>query len=270
MAAAFAGWYTLAWVVGDWHPLPLFGEVGRLAAQLGPATFLGAAIGLAYLALEPVLRRRWPGRLTAWNRLLAGRWRDPLVGRDLLVGALIGVALAALTHLHSTLPAWLGLPAPLRTPTGLPVGPPAPLVYTLRAVGSVLFAPLFSLMLAFLLFLLLRREWLSWPATFLVYTSLNVAGVIGPSAAANAVHVLVGATIAGLVTLMLARAGLLTCAAAGVGNVLLIVPLTTDTSAWYAGQGWAGAGVVLAVAGYGCATAIGGQRLFRQGFFGDE
>ena len=47
-------------------------------------------------------------------------------------------------------------------------------------------------------------------------------------------------------------------------------PLTTDTSAWYFGWGLAGAAVVLGLGVYGFITAIGGQRLFREGFFGDE
>ena len=40
---------------------------------------------LAYLALEPVLRRLWPILLVFWTRFMQGRWRDPLIGRDLLV-----------------------------------------------------------------------------------------------------------------------------------------------------------------------------------------
>jgi serine/threonine-protein kinase len=43
-----------------------------------------------YIALEPYVRRRWPATLVSWSRLLAGRFRDPLVGRDVLVGCLAG------------------------------------------------------------------------------------------------------------------------------------------------------------------------------------
>ena len=43
---------------------------------------------LIYIALEPFLRRRWPHRIISWNRLLRGNLRDPLVGRDILIGAL--------------------------------------------------------------------------------------------------------------------------------------------------------------------------------------
>ena len=43
-----------------------------------------------YIALEPYVRRRWPATLVSWSRLLAGGFRDPLVGRDVLVGCLAG------------------------------------------------------------------------------------------------------------------------------------------------------------------------------------
>jgi hypothetical protein len=38
-----------------------------------------------YMALEPVVRRRWPEVLVSWSRLLAGRLRDPLVGSHILM-----------------------------------------------------------------------------------------------------------------------------------------------------------------------------------------
>jgi hypothetical protein len=47
-------------------------------------------------------------------------------------------------------------------------------------------------------------------------------------------------------------------------------PLTADVSAWYFGWGLVGAAVVLGLGVYGFVTAVGGQRLFREGFFGDE
>ena len=36
------------------------------------------------------MRRRWPATLVSWSRLLAGGFRDPLVGRDVLFGCLLG------------------------------------------------------------------------------------------------------------------------------------------------------------------------------------
>jgi len=51
-----------------------------------------------YAAVEPAVRRVWPNMLVSWTRLLDGRWRDPLVGRDLLIGStLCALSVLALT-----------------------------------------------------------------------------------------------------------------------------------------------------------------------------
>jgi hypothetical protein len=51
---------------------------------------------LIYISLEPYVRRWWPHTLISWARLLSGRVRDPLVGRDILAGLLAGIGLVAL------------------------------------------------------------------------------------------------------------------------------------------------------------------------------
>jgi hypothetical protein len=33
----------------------------------------------------------WPWTMIAWSRLQAGRWRDPLVARDILLSAVLGL-----------------------------------------------------------------------------------------------------------------------------------------------------------------------------------
>ncbi len=47
----------------------------------------GGALWVIYLALEPWVRRRWPHTMIGWTRYTAQGIRDPLVGRDLLVGS---------------------------------------------------------------------------------------------------------------------------------------------------------------------------------------
>ena len=37
------------------------------------------------------MRRTWPRSLIGWTRLLAGRFRDPMVGREVLFGTIIGI-----------------------------------------------------------------------------------------------------------------------------------------------------------------------------------
>jgi serine/threonine-protein kinase len=60
------------------------------------ATFSGLLAWTLYTAVEPYVRRRWPQMLVAWSRLLDGRWRDPLVGRDLLVGSALAATFGVL------------------------------------------------------------------------------------------------------------------------------------------------------------------------------
>ena len=72
------------------------------------ALFPTVVLWLCYVALEPYVRRWWPHRIVSWSRLLAGDLRDPLVGRDVLIGAVFGVAIAVVGFVRALVPAWLG------------------------------------------------------------------------------------------------------------------------------------------------------------------
>lgn len=52
-----------------------------------------------YMAVEPYVRRVWPRMLVGLVRLLSGRWRDPAVGREVLIGVATGCALSCLLAL---------------------------------------------------------------------------------------------------------------------------------------------------------------------------
>jgi hypothetical protein len=47
-----------------------------------------------YLAIEPYVRRVWPRMLIGLMRVFSGRWRDPAVGREVLIGLEVGCVLA--------------------------------------------------------------------------------------------------------------------------------------------------------------------------------
>ena len=74
------------------------------------ALLTAAFLWVVYMALEPFVRRRWPGRIISWTRLLAGDVRDPMVCRDLLIGALFGVGGLLWGVLRYQVPVWLGHP----------------------------------------------------------------------------------------------------------------------------------------------------------------
>jgi predicted Ser/Thr protein kinase len=58
----------------------------------------GALTGMLYVALEPWVRRWWPHAMIGWARVVAGRWRDPLVARDVLVALATVLALGCVIH----------------------------------------------------------------------------------------------------------------------------------------------------------------------------
>lgn len=99
------------------HVIQGASEQQRFFANAGIALFLGGAMYLIYLGLEPFVRRSSPTILIGWSRVIAGRLRDPLIGRDLLIGAACGAALAVVTLMRFALPAWVGFdpPAPYIT-----------------------------------------------------------------------------------------------------------------------------------------------------------
>jgi len=56
-------------------------------------------VWIYYLALEPYVRRVWPRMLIGLMRVFSGRWRDPAIGREVLIGVTTGCVLAAVVHL---------------------------------------------------------------------------------------------------------------------------------------------------------------------------
>ena len=90
--AATVGILLMAAQLLEAHHTATGAEVFVVIGALSWALFVAAFTWLSYVALEPYVRRHWPHALVGWTRLLAGRWRDRRVGRDLLFGALVGLA----------------------------------------------------------------------------------------------------------------------------------------------------------------------------------
>ena len=210
------------------------------------------ALWLLSLALEPIVRRRWPDTLVSWTRLLRGRVLDPLVGRDILLGVLSGVALALLSHAYSAAAAdrW---PASTKQLAG---GWYALADRVVDCGQGVLFG-LMTLMLLTLLRQLLRRTWAAFAAVILVLVTMDILG--GQSATGAAFSVLgIGIGLG-----LLVWPGLLTAVVAwGVGNFLSDTLMTTHLGEWYAASAVSGILATLAVAVWGFYAALGGRPLF--------
>jgi hypothetical protein len=202
--------------------------LGLFFLALCTSLFYGLLIWTVYLALEPYARRHWPRTLIAWTRVLTGQIRDPLVGRDALVGAGLGVSWVLIGRVYDLLfqassdlsPTWTD-PELLR---GLRA---ATAEWLTRGPRSVLYALLFFFLL-FLLRLLLRNQWLGAAAFVVVLTIPQVLKVdrIWLQASASVI-------VYALMALVVLRFGLLSLAVAFFVSGMIGPPPTLHTSAWY-------------------------------------
>ncbi len=254
-ALVFLGWMLSA----DHASLPAEIGLGIMGASV--ALFSGLAAWLLYVALEPFVRRRWPHTVITWNRLLAGRFRDGLFGRDLLIGSVLGMALAVLFFSHLALGRLLGPydPEPL-TPVLLP------LIGT-RLVASALVSLLYdSIMgtltifsLIFILLLVLRRTWAAAAVALVIVALQSLGGTIHP-----ALDVTFKVSMVGAFIFVLFRYGLVAFA---VGNFVLSTvgggfPMTADLAQWYTGPSLVVFAGLAAAAVVGFRLSIGSQKLF--------
>ena len=86
----FLGFSVAALIDGN-HFASVEGETSVIYQIVSFGLYLAVLIGTTYIALEPLARRWWSELLISWNRLLAGDFRDPMIGRDILVGGVFGV-----------------------------------------------------------------------------------------------------------------------------------------------------------------------------------
>lgn len=217
---------------------------------------------VVYLAFEPFVRRRWPGRIISWSRVLAGGFRDPLVGRDILIGAVFGCGMIiSQVYLANLVPQSFGYPPPIPW-----FDYPATQLLGIRSFAhgftQQLFAGLFQgfilLFFLLLLYIILRREQLAAFALWLIGTvalSLTYDSVAGvPFAMLSAL----------LVVWVLYRHGLLAMISALFFlHFMVFYPITSEFSAWYAGDYVLVLIISLALVGFAFYTSLAGESLFR-------
>ena len=217
--------------------------------------FFAAGAWVIYLAVEPVVRRRWPDTLASWTRLLRGRALDPLVGRDVLVGVLGGIAVSLIGQAVRL--------AQAREATRWPAWPDG-LARGWAAVGDLIAVPAYSVgenlfILLVLVFLrqLLGRTWAALAVTLTLFIALLSLG--SPSPMDLLYHLAVRGALWGV----LIRLGLVAgVTALSVRYYLGPALMTTHLGAWYANEAIAGILATLAVAAWGFYASLGGRSLF--------
>ncbi len=203
---------------------------------------------ILYLAIEPYARRNWPDMLISWSRLLGGRLKDPLVGRDLLVGAAGAALTDGLRDLIVRL--WPGPP-----PAPAPILP----FYSASArdaIGLGFALPVSDIVsvLGLVFFLVLGRRWLrrEWIAAVVVTVlfSLIYIGV-------DTAYLVAQVVCVALLVFIAIRFGVLAALVSSVlSDALYFFVRTAELSAWYFATGPIAAAVVLAVAIWGYRRAV--------------
>jgi hypothetical protein len=233
------------------HVSPTTGLLAMFLLAVCTCVFYATLFWAVYLALEPFVRKHWPQTLVSWTTLLGGRVRDRVVGRDVLVGVALGVAVAILIRTTEPL-------------AGNPVVWPSIdlMLGTRSTIGEILtraiYATRSALLMVFLL-VLFRVVWRSQRGAavsfVLAFSALNALG--GERPVFDAVRTIVYFSMFAAVVL---RWGLTSLSVgAFIADLLLILPATTDPSAWYLAQTLLLAAIPVALAGWAAYTSRRGR-----------
>jgi predicted Ser/Thr protein kinase len=202
---------------------------------------------ICYISLEPWVRKLWPQILIPWSRYTTRGLRDPLVGRDLLAGAVFGSILTAFNLIANVATGggpWAG---------AVSISGIRPFIGFLGDTLAVsIFDPSVYFFLLFLCRVIFRKEWLT-TVVFVGAMTLVIGGVSDPA------HMLpIGLAFACLYAFVLLRFGFLALIMTSIcAHLLLAIPRTLDSSLWYAGLGAAPLVIVALIAAWGYRTTLG-------------
>jgi hypothetical protein len=251
----------LAWILAGHHVSDIGGEFVMFIRALSAALTSAVFVWLSYMALEPYVRRRWPDVLISWTRLLSGKVWDPLVGRDVLAGAMMGTVGALSSYVLDALPYWFNVSG--LTPVGsIPYslgGPNRFLAAGLGVLAVVLSLTLITLLLLFLARVFLRKQWLALGLTGLILAILNL-GATGENFWVALPFAII---FVALSLIILIRFGLLALFVFNAYYFLMsLLPVTLDFSRWYIGRSLFLLLVLIGLAVYGFRAALAGRAVF--------
>jgi serine/threonine-protein kinase len=253
-ARRLAVWTTavlLALWVCQVHVAADLGFLAMFLLAIVTSVFNGVLVWTIYVALEPFVRRNWPQTLVSMTTALTRRINDPVVGRDVLFGVVLGVTTIVVIASIDMLAGQ----EMLRTNSG-----PLELLPGLRstigvALSEVPYAirnALFYFFLIFIFRVLLRRSWAAAVAFTLLFTLMRAFDEHPVSSA------LTTAAFCGLAAFAVLQWGLLALiVGVFVVGVLADVMATTQLSAWYFPYTLTIVGIPVALAAWAFYTATG-------------
>jgi serine/threonine-protein kinase len=265
------------WLVSGHHVASL-DEMTLVVKTLARSAGLAVLAWLLYITLEPYIRRFWPRAMISWNRLLAGRFGDPLVGRDVLLGMAVSSAMYFIWQPIF----WAGMKAGVLGP--LPAGDMTSSMRGGRhALGELLNAPLTALFFSaccilgyMLLRVVLRKHWLAAAVYCMLFgawvaMAWSVMFGSGGMVAATLLGLFAGLISAAFTIFILIRFGVLAFMAGGLLDRLTQAwPLTYDFSSPLFGTALLGPLVLIAIALCAFKISLAGRPIFREVGIGQE
>lgn len=232
--------------------------VGSLTIAICTSLFVASVTWMLYLALEPWVRRRWPQAIISWSRLISGQFRDPVVGRDILFGTMLGVVWILIFQLRSIPEMHMGAAPRLGSSEFLTGGREALGQWFSQIPTSILSTLMFFILLLGLK-AVLRKDWLAALAFVAIYAVPR-----GLASSYMKVELPAQILIYAIAVLIVYRFGLVPLAVAiFTVNMLANIPITVDSSAWWFMDSLLALLSVVALAGWGFYHSLGGEKLWR-------
>jgi serine/threonine protein kinase len=229
-----------------------------IVMAISTSLFTSGALWVLYVAVEPYVRRNWPQTLISWTRLMSGRFRDPLVGRDVVLGIGLGLSWVLTFEIGSVFQMRGGAPPQFPSADYLMGVSHAAANWLSTLMISILGTLLFFVTLV-LLRMLVRNRWL---AAVLFVALFTIPRLIGSDHIVA--EAMVWIVIYGIAAIAVVRFGLIVL---GITNftvdILANVPCTLNFSYWYASQSMFIVLIFVAVGAWGVYTALAGQPLWK-------
>jgi predicted Ser/Thr protein kinase len=232
-------------------------SLGLLVIAVSTGLFVSGVTWVLYLAVEPWIRRHWPQTIISWSRLLSGQLRDPLVGRDILFGVILGVVWILVFQIRYIPMMRMGAAPGLGGTDVLMGGREALGVWLHQWPQSIQTTLVFFLAL-FGLRVILRKEWIAAIAFVAIFALPRSLG-----STYMAVELPAQILVYAIAVLIVLRFGLipLACAISTI-NLMANIPVSSDLSAWYMSTSILGLLSVVALAAWGFYHSLGGAPLW--------
>jgi len=234
--------------VASYHLAPRPDYILVQLIMLGIPLFVAFVVAVMYVAAEPFARRSWPRLMVSWQRLLSGRWHDPLVGRDIVFGVLAGAIVATILMAISRFYEVLEVFPDFGQGTWASLGKSLTLL-SWAAANAMQWLAVLTIATG-----IFRKKWLGVVMTGLV--------IVAENAAPSAVDVTLTVVLASVLMAVLLRFGLIAGASFFAVFLTLVASPPLNFSEWYSGRAMIALLVPTGLLIYGFWISLGGQSPF--------